>query len=602
MERRLAAILSADVQGYGRLMSEDEVATVRTLTAYRELMGSLIRQHRGRVVDAPGDNLLAEFPSVIDAVQGAVAIQRDLRARNAELPESRRMRFRIGINLGDLIVDGERIYGDGVNIAARVEALAQAGGVCLSGPAYDQVDGKLPLLIEDLGEHAVKNIPKPVRVYRVQMERGRSGGTATAAESAVSTGIDAPIPFGTPVPLPDRPSIVVLPFENLSADPAQDYLSRGLTDTLITHLYKVPDLFVIAKTSSLYYKGKAVMVQQVSRELGVRYVLEGGVQKAGDRIRVNVQLSDALAGHHVWAERYDRELADVLAVQDEITLKVITELGVKLTWGEVLRSLIHSTKSLEAAVLYFEADAHLVRVDRESVIRSRELLEKAIELDPQYGRAIAYLGVTHLLDCWYGFSRTPDASLKLAEEYAERAGGFDDDFYLVHVLRSRILLHKGRWEAAIAAGARAVETEPGNTFALSGLATTLIYADRPAEALGLMRTAMRLSPYPPATHLALLGHAHALTGRHDVAIAAYRQYLERQATGAVARFVRQGLIASLMEAGREAEAGVEVERFLEQDPTVTIASLVAETRLRPYTSFTFLDRQADLLRRAGLPD
>jgi adenylate cyclase len=291
IKRRLAAILSADVEGYSRLMGNNEILTIRTLTAYKEAMTSLIKQHRGRVVDAPGDNLLAEFVSVVDAVNCAVEIQQALAERNQELADDRRMHFRIGVNLGDVIVEEDRIYGDGVNIAARLESMCDGGGVCISGTAYEHVENKLDLKFKDLGEHTVKNIGKPVRVYRVLL-------TVESCESIM----------GETLELPDKPSIVVLPFDNMSGDAEQEYFVDGMTEEIITGLAKIPTLFVIARNSSFTYKGKPVKVQQVGKELGVQYLLEGSVRKAGDRIRMTAQLIDIASGHHLWAERFDRDL------------------------------------------------------------------------------------------------------------------------------------------------------------------------------------------------------------------------------------------------------------------------------------------------------
>src|SRR6266850_6292447 len=295
MERKLTAILSADVKGYSRLMGEDEAATIRTLTTYREVMTTLIQQHRGRVVDSPGDNLLAEFPSAVDAVQAAVAIQKELKLRNAELPPPRQMHYRIGINVGDVVVERERIYGEGVNIAARLASLAEGGGICISGNVHEQVHNKLDLAYSYQGERPVKNIAKPVRVYKVELE-----GKAAALLSSLGP--------PTELPLPDKPSIAVLPFTNMSNDPEQEYFSDGITEDLITDLSKISGLFVISRNSVFLYKGKTVKPEQVSRELGVRYVVEGSVRKAGNRVRITVQLIDATTGYHLWADRYDREL------------------------------------------------------------------------------------------------------------------------------------------------------------------------------------------------------------------------------------------------------------------------------------------------------
>jgi adenylate cyclase len=362
-ERKLSAILSADVKGYSRLMRADEDETVRTLTAYRRAIAKLVGQYRGRVVDSPGDNVLTEFGSGLDAVNCAVEIQRELAERNEELPPERRMEFRIGVNSGDVIQEGERIYGDGVNIAARVEGLAEGGGICISGTVYDSIEGKLGLEFEYLGEHEVKNIDKPIRVYRILSFPGAAAYRVAKAKKAVSKTwrnailvAIAVIAVGAAVaawhfhfrpppieaasvdkmafPLPDKPSIAVLPFDNLTGDPQQEYFSDGMTEEIITALSKVPYLFVIARNSTFSYKGKPVKIRQVAEELGVRYVLEGSVRRAGDRVRVTAQLIDAIKGHHLWAERYDRELKETFALQDEITRKILVALEVRLTEGE----------------------------------------------------------------------------------------------------------------------------------------------------------------------------------------------------------------------------------------------------------------------------
>ncbi|NIS72004.1 MAG: hypothetical protein GTO12_24670, partial [Proteobacteria bacterium] len=466
-KRKLTAILSADVEGYSRLMGEDEDATIRTLTTYRELMSTLIHKHRGRVVDSPGDNLLAEFTSVVDAVRCAVEIQEELRVRNAELPENRRMEFRIGINLGDVVEEGERIYGDGVNITARVEGLAEGGGICISGTVYDSIKNKLSLSYESLGEHTVKNITEPVRVYRMRIGpeaaapvvREEKAGPRRWQKAALAAVVTLVVAAGAwaiwnfyfrrprvepasvekmAFPLPDKPSIAVLPFQNLSGDPEQEYFSDGITSNIITQLYKVPNMFVIAKTSSSTYKGKPVKVQQVAEELGVRYVLEGSVQKAGNRIRITAQLINATTGNQIWAESYDRELRDLFDVQDEITRKVVTEMAVKIAWGEMARSWTRATENLKALDYYLLADKFITRVDKESNVRGRELLMKAIELDPKFARAIAYLGFTHLLDVRFGWVKNPRQSFKQAEELVDQALAIDKSDYLANFLLSRL--------------------------------------------------------------------------------------------------------------------------------------------------------------------
>ena len=363
-KRKLAAILSADVEGYSRLMEEDEAATVKTLTEYRETITSMIQQHRGRVVDSPGDNLLAEFASVVDAVQCAVETQELLKAKNAELPENRRMEFRIGINLGDVIEEGNRIYGDGVNIASRIEAMSDPGGICIAMSVYNQIKKKLVLDYEDLGEHSVKNISEPIRVYRVPLEpragtvkvdtvkkaklkRWQWAGIAIAMVIIIVAGafviqyyVSRPAPVESAsienmaYPLPDKPSFAVLPFDNLSDDPKQAFFSDGLTHQIIASLSKLPRLFVIARNSTFVYKDKPVKVQQVAEDLGVKYVLEGSAQKSGDRVRITAQLINATNGRYIWSESYDRALKEIFELQDEITLETVRAMRVKLTEGE----------------------------------------------------------------------------------------------------------------------------------------------------------------------------------------------------------------------------------------------------------------------------
>src|SRR5262245_42332187 len=413
IERKLAAIFSADVAGYSRLMGEDEVATVRTLTDYRELMTTRAQQHRGRVVDSPGDNLLAEFASVVDAVQCAVEIQQEFKTRNAEVPEPRKMEFRIGINSGDVIVERERIYGDGVNIAARLEGLAEAGGICISGIVYEQVKNKLALGYEYLGERAVKNIADPVRVWQIRWDESSShqvasqkskseiqktrwlgttrrtwvvvAGLVLIAAAVVTVRYLSRPPLRTPnselrtdaapaaLPLPDKPSIVVLPFVNMSKDPDQDYFSDGLTETLTGDLSKISSLFVIARNSAFTYKGKAVKVQDVGREMGVHYVLEGSVQKADQRVRITTQLIEAATGYHLWSEQYDRPLNDIVALQDEIVQKIVTTLKLQLTLREQGYLVRKTTDNLEAYDAYLRGLESLNHTTHETNAWARQL-------------------------------------------------------------------------------------------------------------------------------------------------------------------------------------------------------------------------------------
>src|SRR5436309_8486126 len=375
VERKLVAILSADVQGYSRLMGEDEVGTLRRLTAYREVTDALIQHHRGRIVGTAGDSILAEFASAVEAVQCAAAIQQALKTKNTDLPAERRMEFRIGINVGDVIVEGPQIYGDGVNIAARLEALAEGGGICLSGTVYDQIENKLALGYEYLGEQTVKNIAKPVRVYRVRDAAASAPAQASRKETAPR------------LPLPDKPSILVLPFVNMSNDPEQEYFSDGITEDITTDLSKISNLFVISRNSAFTYKGKAVKVRDISREMGVRYVLEGSVRKAGERVRISAQLIDATTDHHLWAERYDRPLTDIFAVQDEIVQKMVTTLKLQLSVREQGLLVRRAQENLEAYEAFLRGLTYFYRLTKEGNAQARQLFEQAVALDPAYAEA-----------------------------------------------------------------------------------------------------------------------------------------------------------------------------------------------------------------------
>jgi TolB-like protein/class 3 adenylate cyclase len=430
-KRKLTAILSADVVSYSRLMDDDEEETVRTLNSYRTAMSDLIQQYRGRVVDITGDNLMAEFTSVVDAVNCAVEIQRELAERNAELPYNRKMEFRIGVNLGDVIEEEGRIYGDGVNIAARVESMAETGGICITGRAYDQVANKLGLEYENLGEHQVKNISTPIRVYRVLSYPGAAAHRVIEAKKVVRRKwriiavalsiililaiaavaiwenyfhlphVEMAVTEDKVFNLPKGPKVAVLPFDNMSGDPEQDYLSDGLTENIIAGLSGCPKLFVIARNSSFAYKGKSLNVQQIAKELGVRYVIEGSVQKTENRLRITVQLIDAATGHHMWAERYDRYLKDLFEIQDEITIRIIKALAVELTEGDQFRTRLNRPANLEAAIKLLKALESYRQHNKELNVKARELIEESIELDSSHPESYLLLALTYIEDIWY---------------------------------------------------------------------------------------------------------------------------------------------------------------------------------------------------------
>jgi adenylate cyclase len=617
VERKLAAILSADVEGYSRLMGQDEVATVRTLTAYRETMVNFIQRWRGRVVDSPGDNLLAEFTSVVDAVECAVEIQRELTARNLELPPSRQMQFRIGVNLGDVIVDGDRIYGDGVNIAARVQGLADGGGICLSGTAYEHVETKLPLTWEFLGEQAVKNIAKPVSVYRLRLEaRARPVAVdsprrrwwsrwhqaavtlVVVALLAVAGGAVAWRLYMAPtasrgLELPDRPSIAVLPFANLSGDSDQEYFSDGMTEDLITGLSKISGLFVIARNSVIAYKGKAVRPEQVSRDLGVRYVMEGSVRKAGNRVRITAQFIDATTGYHLWAERYDRDLKDIFAVQDEVTQKIVRALAVKLTDQEQDQLGHPRAANIEAYDDVLRGYQHLRRTVPEGNAEASRLFATALELDPEYGKAYAALGWAKLQPWQLQWSEEP-AVLDRALELAQKAIAKDDSCVDAYRLLSQVHLWKKQHDRAIAEAERAVKLDPNGADSYDTLAEVLAWAGRAEESASFIKKAMRLDPHHPFYFVWTLGHVYYLTGRSDEAMATFRRALDQNPNFVAAHAF---LAVLLSEAGREAEARAEGAESLRLSPHASLAGL--RERL-PYKHEADLDRFLAGIRKAGL--
>jgi adenylate cyclase len=500
-KRKLSAILSADVKGYSRLMGDDELATVRTLEVYREMIAEIIRNYRGRVVDSPGDNVLAEFGSVVDAVESAVEIQKELKSKNAELLEDRRMEFRIGINLGDVIEEGERIYGDGVNIAARIESLAKAGGICISRNVYEQVKNKLKLGYEYLGEHTVKNIEEPIQAYRILME----------------SNLDVPRK-GEGLQLPEKPSIAVLPFDNLSGDPEQEYFSDGMTEEMITALSKVPKMFVIARNSTFTYKGKPVKVQQVGEELGVKYVLEGSVRKAGTRIRITAQLVDTANGHHLWAERYERDLKDIFALQDEITYKILTALQVTLTEGEQAQVWATRTDNLDAFLKYLQARRYFGLFTEEGYAFARQLAQEAINLDKKYTDPYVLIAWSHWSDGRFGWSESRSESFKQAYLAAQQALALDDAHPGVHILLGGLYLYQRDYEKAIAEGQKAIALGPNDAEIHAIMAHILRFAGRFEEAIALVQKALRLQPSYTSWYLGELAMCYYYVGRHEEAI------------------------------------------------------------------------------------
>ncbi|MEJ2726136.1 MAG: adenylate/guanylate cyclase domain-containing protein [Deltaproteobacteria bacterium] len=625
-KRKLTAILSADVKGYSRLMGEDELYTIETLKSYREVISSFVREYGGRVVDSPGDNILAAFDSVVDAAECAVKIQEDLKVKNASLSENRRMEFRIGVNLGDVIDDEGRIYGDGVNVAARIEGLADGGGVCISGTAFDQIGGRLPLGYAYLGEQKVKNIEKPIRVYKVLTEPEAVGkvigegrkrpkrwplASVAAAVILVLGGLAVwnlhPRPDVEPAsvnkmvyPLPDKPSIAVLPFANLSGDPQQEFFSDGFTEHIITGLSRIPHLFVIARTSTCTYKGKPVKVQQVSEELGVRYVLEGSIQKTQKRIRVEAQLIDAVKGHHLWADTYDRNLEDLFALQDDITMKIITSLQVELTRGGYAKALGKGTKSIKALESFWRGENHIARAKKEDNALARQYAEEAIESDSGFASAQALLGFTYLWDYVFGWSSEGEKSLRLSEECAHKTLALDDSNSKAFILFSQIYCARRDADKAIGYGEKAVEANPNDPWALYFCGLAMKFGGRYEEAITMTQKSMRLTPYYPALYLVNLGYCCFHVGRYDEALSAGEKLLERCRKGELADWFGYLLLVAVHnKLGNEEKARVYADELLKANPNW---KLRYAKRVFAYKNELDLQSILSAGRKAGLPD
>jgi adenylate cyclase len=624
-KRKLAAVLSASAVEYGRLMGEDEARTLQTLKVHRQAMCAVVEKYQGRVVDSPGGSLLAEFASVVDALECAVEIQKELKGRNEELPKERRMPFRIGIHLGDVIEEEGKIYGDGVNVAALLDSLADAGGICVSRSAHDQVKNKLDVGYQDLGQHSVENISESVRVYRVVLEPDpkwkmigkiwsrmkrwqKVALTIGIALLQMAGGLVIKKYFDRPpsppvatasvqkaaLPLPDKPSIAVLPFENMTGDPKQEYFTDGFTEQIITSLSKIPALFVISRNSTFTYKGKPVKVQRVSEELGVRYVLEGSVQKSSNRIRINVQLIDAISGQHVWAESYDRDLKDIFGLQDEVILKITSAMSVNLTAGEQARAWAEGTKSLEAYLKLMQGRAYLRKGNRESNALARRMAEETIALDPRYADAYALLGATHHSDVFLGTSRPKDSIAK-AIELTRKALAMNGSLADARSRLGVLYAWSGRYEEGIAEAERGVELDPNSGQANLNLAMVLRYAGKSKEAIPVIRKALRLEPIPPDIYVQQLALVYLQTGDCKEAIAACEKGLKREPDHLSSHVIMAAVYGSC---GREREARKEAAEILRINPKFTVESF---TRVLPYKNPSDKDRTAQGLRKAGLP-
>jgi adenylate cyclase len=604
-KRKLTAILAADVAGYSRLMGADEAGTHATLTDYRSVLAGSIVEHDGRIVGTAGDSVLADFPSVVEALNTAVEIQKEFAERNAELPAERRLRFRIGINLGDVIVDGEDIFGDGVNVAARVQALAEPGGIAISGPVYDQVRNKLDLGFRNRGTHRVKNITEPVRVYDVLLESAAARRTAQVARgfwlvaSAAGAAMvvlavvltvwlrwpetrkaDQAEPSGlteagTPGDLlkPSsafgvKPTIAVLPFDNQGRNPEQDYFSEGITEDIIAALGRFSSLLVMSWDAVAPYKGQTAMPEQLSEDLDVRYVVNGSVRRAGDQLRVTTRLTDAKRGVLLWSERYERAVDDVFAVQDDITRQIVSTLAIRVTYLEQERAFGKPTDNLNAYDYYLRGRKSFRQFTRSGNVRAQELFERAIELDPNYGDAHAALAWTYTKSAEMGWSEWPEQALKRAHDLAQAAVRLDPSSQLAHILLAIVSTYYQNYELALEELDRATEANPNHAGNHAERGWVLLLGGRSRDAITALEEAVRFDPSPTPNTFSNLAMAYYLEGRYNDAIATLE--------GAVGRHPQHvplyiALAASYAEAGRTddaARAAAEVRRrhpFFEAD-------------------------------------
>ncbi|MGB6791520.1 MAG: adenylate/guanylate cyclase domain-containing protein, partial [Pseudolabrys sp.] len=491
-ERRLIAIFAADVEGYSRLMGADEVGTLKDLTQRRDILDSLIASRRGRIANTAGDSVLAEFGSAVDAVQCAVEAQAALSQANAGLSPDRHINFRIGVHVGDVMIKGGDLFGDGVNIAARLQTLASAGGVCLSGVAYDHVRKILPFAFADLGAQQVKNIDEPVRAFSVVAERA-AVVTATANASV-------------PLALPDKPSIAVLPFQNMSGDPEQEYFADGIVEDIITALSRFKSLFVIARNSSFTFKGRAVDIKEVGRRLGVRYVLEGSVRKASGKVRITGQLIDAVTGAHLWADRFERDLTDVFALQDEVTIAVVSAIQPKMLQTEIEMATRRRPENLTAYDFFLRSMQQYYLTTRESLAEAIRLAHRALELDPRFGSAAALAGDCHASNVALGYANDPQFDCKEAVRLARLAlridDGDPDTLSRVAVISAGMV---GDSEAEIEMADRAVALNPNSWRTWNNRGWVYNYAGLPEEAIRSFERAIRVSPVDPLLHMTFLG-------------------------------------------------------------------------------------------------
>ena len=595
--RRLAAILSADVKDYSRLMGDDEMATVETITRYRIFISEFVEVHHGRVVDSPGDNLLAEFASAVDALDCAVAIQEKLAIENQFLEDHRRMEFRIGINVGDVISQGERLYGDGVNIAARLEGLSDAGGICISGTVYDQVNNKIGLPLEFIGARQVKNIADPVRVYKVCL----SHETETTDRILIQEGSTAQVDTGNDklsgdaiLQLPDRPSIAVLPLVNIGQGTDQDYFSDGLTEDIITDLSKISGIFVIAKNSAFAYKGRSVQPSQVSRELGVRHILEGTVRRAGQRMRIATQLVDAPLNQNIWADRFDGNLEDIFDLQDQVTGKVVSALKVKLTSREKEQRTNRSSVNPKAYDLVKKANKLGLESTFKSHLEAREIYQRAVGLDPGYAPAYVGMGWTWFDEWPFGWS-DDRMVLEKALHFSKKAIDLDPTLPDASLLMGYTYLWLEEHEKAEDVNNRLLAIAPNNADALAFFGYLLTFSGRAEEAVAPLIRAKRLDPGRHVRLSMYLAFVYNLLERYEEAVAELEPYLDDYPSYFPLHRV---LVFAYWQAGDIKRARLMAAHVMQSEPDW---SSEAFGRRLPFKDSTQRNRIIDTLNKAGFP-
>ena len=586
VERRLAAILAADVAGYSRLTGLDEEGThARLRERLRGLADPKISEHRGKVVKHTGDGVLAEFGSVVDAVRCAIEVQRGMAEQNATMPQVKRIEFRIGIHVGDIIVDDNDIFGDGVNIAARLEGIAEPGGVCISDDAQRQLRGKVDFAFEDMGPQNLKNIVEPMRAWRLRMN----------ASGSPAAPIEPPVESTQALALPDKPSIAVLPFQNMSGDPEQEYFADGMVEEITTALSRFKWLFVIARNSSFTFKGKAVDVKEVGRRLGVRYVLEGSVRKASGKVRITGQLVDAVTGAHIWADRFERDMADVFALQDEVTVAVVSAIQPKLFQTEIAMATRRRPENLTAYDLFLRAMQQFYLSTREGLAEAIRLAHRALQLDPQFGFVTALAGVCHMQRVLFGYAVDPQFDRKEAVRLMRLALSIDDsdpDTLAFAAIISAFMV--GDCEREIEMANRAVALNPNSFLAWSTRGHVFRIAGLPEEAIRSFERAIRTSPVDPRLHLMFVGMGMAFIElrRFDEAIVAGKKAQRQTPSFPPASFCLASAFAHL---GRDGEAREAAARLLETDPAFTISARMGRHRQSHL-------KLIEGLRKAGLPE